>query len=122
MSTCRRPTSWGELRAISSALRSLSGGLPERRHPGHAKIRIYNPDPTTDGWSSPHTIVEIVNDDMPFLVDSVSLAINASGRTVHLVIHPILSVMRDPKGRLGVISRRRKRRAARILDADRDHP
>jgi glutamate dehydrogenase len=76
----------------------------ERRHPGHAKIRIYNPDPTTDGWSSPHTIVEIVNDDMPFLVDSVSLAINAGGRTVHLVIHPILSVIRDPKGRLGVVA------------------
>jgi glutamate dehydrogenase len=76
----------------------------ERRRPGHAKIRIYNPDPTTDGWSSPHSIVEIVNDDMPFLVDSVGLAINAGGRTVHLVIHPILSVMRDPKGRLDEVS------------------
>jgi glutamate dehydrogenase len=76
----------------------------ERRHPGHAKIRIYNPDPTTDGWSSPHSIVEIVNDDMPFLVDSVSLAINASGRTVHLVIHPILSVTRDPKWCVGAVS------------------
>ena len=72
----------------------------ERRRPGHAKIRIYNPDPTTDGWSSPHTIVEIVNDDMPFLVNSISLAINASGRNVHLVIHPILTVARDPRGRL----------------------
>jgi glutamate dehydrogenase len=76
----------------------------ERRHPGHAKIRIYNPDPTTDGWSSPHSIVEIVNDDMPFLVDSVSLAIAASGRTVHLVIHPILSVRRDPKWCVGAVS------------------
>src|SRR5437870_846893 len=47
-----------------------------RRRPGHAKIRVYNPDAAADGWSSPHTIVEIVNDDMPFLVDSVSLAIN----------------------------------------------
>src|SRR5271165_8957 len=72
----------------------------ERRRPDRAKIRVYNPDPEADGWSSPHTIVEIVNDDMPFLVDSVSLAINASGRVVHLVIHPILTVTRDPNGRL----------------------
>jgi glutamate dehydrogenase len=73
----------------------------ERRQPGHAKVRVYNPDLAADGWSSPHTMVEIVNDDMPFLVDSVSLAINASGRVVHLVIHPIMTVARDPSGRLG---------------------
>src|SRR6516162_7039387 len=73
----------------------------ERRRPDQAKIRVYNPDPATDGWSSPHTIVEIVNDDMPFLVDSISLAINASGRVIHLVIHPIFTVARDAKGRLG---------------------
>src|SRR5437773_1135330 len=62
----------------------------ERRRPGQAKIRVHNPDPLADGWSSPHTIVEIVNDDMPFLVDSISLAISGSGRVVHLVIHPIM--------------------------------
>src|SRR5271166_1813676 len=72
----------------------------ERRRPGQAKVRVYNPDPAADGWASPHTIVEVVNDDMPFLVDSVSLAINAGGRVTHLVIHPILNVVRDPKGRL----------------------
>src|SRR6266403_1104856 len=72
----------------------------ERRRPRQAKIRVHNPDPLADGWSSPHTIVEIVNDDMPFLVDSVSLAINGSGRVVHLVIHPIMTVARDPQGRL----------------------
>src|SRR3984893_16596769 len=74
--------------------------LAERRRPGRAKIRVHNSDPLADGWSSPHTIVEIVNDDMPFLVDSVSLAINDSGRVVHLVIHPIVTVTRDLQGRL----------------------
>ena len=72
----------------------------ERRRPGQAKIRVHNPDPAADGWSSPHTIVEIVNDDMPFLVDSVTGAINASSRVVHLIIHPILTVARGPDGRL----------------------
>jgi glutamate dehydrogenase len=71
-----------------------------RRRPGQAKIRVHNPDPAGDGWSSPHTIVEIVNDDMQFLVDSVTGAINASNRVVHLIIHPILTVARGPDGRL----------------------
>src|SRR4029077_8946391 len=60
------------------------------RDPGHAKVRVYNPEPDTDRWSSPHSIVEIVNDDMPFLVDSVTAAVNDSGREVRLVIHPVL--------------------------------
>jgi len=36
------------------------------RQSGTAKVRVYNPESAVDGWSSPHTIVEIVNDDMPF--------------------------------------------------------
>ena len=71
-----------------------------RRRPGQAKIRVYNPEATADGWTSPHTIVEIVNDDMPFLVDSATAAINAGDRVVHLVIHPVVTVERDPGGRL----------------------
>src|SRR5215831_13579771 len=67
-----------------------------RRRPDQAKIRVHNPDADADGWSSPHTIVEIVNEDMPFLVDSVTGAINAGDRVVHLVIHPVLSVEREP--------------------------
>src|SRR5258708_4941745 len=75
----------------------------ERRRPGQAKIRVHNPDPAVDGWSSPHTIVEIINDDMPFLVDSVTGAINGSNRVVHLIIHPILTVSRSPDGQLSEV-------------------
>src|SRR5262249_50857740 len=71
-----------------------------RRRPSPAEVPVYHPHRAADGWSSPHTIVEIVNDDMPFLVDSISLAINADGRIVHLVIHPVFRVTRDQKGRL----------------------
>ena len=70
------------------------------REPGRAKVRVYNPTIETDGWSSTRTIVEIVNDDMPFLVDSVTAAVNEGGREVRLVIHPILNVARDAKGTL----------------------
>ncbi len=74
-----------------------------RRRAGQAKIRVYNPDLAADGWASPHTVVEIVNDDMPFLVDSVTGAINRAGLVVALVIHPILRVARNPGGRLGEV-------------------
>jgi glutamate dehydrogenase len=69
-----------------------------RRRGGTAKVRVYNPTKGRDGWSSLYTIVEIVNDDMPFLVDSVTAAINDGGREVRLVIHPTLSVARDGAG------------------------
>ncbi len=70
-----------------------------RRRPGEARVRVYNPG-ASDGWSSPHTVVEIVNDDMPFLVDSVSAAINERGGAVRLVIHPVVAVARDAGGNL----------------------
>jgi glutamate dehydrogenase len=75
----------------------------ERRRPGQAKIRVFNPNPSDDGWCSTRTIVEIVNDDMPFLVDSTTLALNGSGRVVHLAIHPMLNVTRDAAGRLQAV-------------------
>jgi glutamate dehydrogenase len=44
-----------------------------------AKLRVYNPRVDEHGWQSTHTVVEIVNDDMPFLVDSVTMEVNRQG-------------------------------------------
>jgi glutamate dehydrogenase len=70
------------------------------RAPGEAKLRVYNPDPERDGWRSPHTAVEIVSDDMPFLVDSVTMELGREGYGIDLVIHPVIHVRRDGNGRL----------------------
>ena len=43
-----------------------------RRLPGIAKVRVFNPTLADHGFESRHTVVQIVNDDMPFLVDSVA--------------------------------------------------
>src|SRR6267142_169844 len=67
---------------------------------GKPKIRAYNPTPAQHGWQSTHTAIEIVNDDMPFLVDSVTMEVNRQGLTLHLVIHPVLRAVRDAKGEL----------------------
>ena len=72
----------------------------QARGSGVAKVRAHNPRPEEQGWRSSHTIVEIINDDMPFLVDSVTAALGGLGVEVHLVIHPIIGVKRDAKGKL----------------------
>jgi glutamate dehydrogenase len=76
----------------------------QQRTPGTAKIRVFNPTVAEHGWRSRHTIVEIVNDDMPFLVDSVTAEINRLGSQVHLVVHPIMRVARDRDGRLASLA------------------
>jgi glutamate dehydrogenase len=71
-----------------------------RRPLGNARIRVFNPTVEEHGWQSTHTVVQIVNDDMPFLVDSVTMAVNRRGLTLHHIIHPVLAVNRDVGGRL----------------------
>jgi glutamate dehydrogenase len=63
-------------------------------------VRLYNPRVEEHGWKSPHTVVEIVNDDMPFLVDSVTMELTRKGHTVHQIVHPVINVLRDPEGEL----------------------
>lgn len=63
-------------------------------------MRVYNPDPEVDGWSSPHTVIDVVSDDMPFVVDSVTMALARGGYNIDLVIHPVIRVRRDADGRL----------------------
>ena len=46
-----------------------------------ARIRVFNPTLAEDGFTSDHTSIQIVHDDMPFLVDSVTMAVNRGGRT-----------------------------------------
>ncbi|SOY85768.1 NAD-glutamate dehydrogenase [Cupriavidus taiwanensis] len=66
--------------------------------PGSARIRVYNPNLEEHGWHSDHTVVEIVNDDMPFLVDSVTMEINRQGLALHSAIHPVFRVWRGGNG------------------------
>ncbi|MDX9861816.1 MAG: NAD-glutamate dehydrogenase, partial [Rhodospirillales bacterium] len=73
-----------------------------RRAGGQAKVRVYNPTLEDHGWKSEHTVIEIVNDDMPFLVDSVTGELRRRDIGVLLIIHPILTVRRKG-GVLGAV-------------------
>ncbi|MFA7267906.1 MAG: NAD-glutamate dehydrogenase [Sterolibacterium sp.] len=71
---------------------------------GPAMLRIYNPRPEEHGWQSSHTVIEIVSDDMPFLVDSITMEVNRQGLTQHLIVHPIMKMRRDAAGHLACVA------------------
>lgn len=68
--------------------------LAQQRVPGELKLRIHEPG------ADQHTVIEIVTDDMPFLVDSVTALLNSHHIDVHLLVHPLVVVRREPLGRL----------------------
>ena len=74
--------------------------LAQQRPPGQAKVQVHNPDFEQHGWRSPHTVIEIVSDDMPFLVDSVTVELSRQGYSIDLMIHPVIRVRRGPHGAL----------------------
>lgn len=91
-----------DLTGFSTADRQHIAGsiwsLAAVRKPGTLKLRLFNPSSVTDGWTVDHTVIEIVNDDMPFLVDSTIGYLQKRGLTVHLIVHPVLQVSRDKQG------------------------
>ncbi len=71
--------------------------LGRQRDPGTAKVRVFNPRTRAEG-SQNYTVIDIVNDDMPHLVDAVVSALSNIGVRVFRVHHPILLVRRDADG------------------------
>jgi glutamate dehydrogenase len=70
------------------------------RRAGESKVRVFNPVEPGHGWRASGTIVEVVTDDMPFLVDSLAMVLNDAGLAIQLMVHPVLRVVRDGRGRL----------------------
>jgi glutamate dehydrogenase len=74
-----------------------------QRDPGTPNVRVYNPEFEQHGWRSGHTVVELVSDDMPFLVDSATMELSGQGAGIHLPIHPVMRVRRDRDGELASV-------------------
>ena len=93
-----------DLAAAPAAQRAASAlsllAFARRRLPGIAKIRVFDPTEAGHGFESRHTVIHVVNDDMPFLVDSIANELNRREITVHLLAHPVLAVRRDLDGDL----------------------
>lgn len=82
-----------------AALTESAWGFMAERAPGYPKLRIATPAGASEQLR--HTsVIEIVNDDMPFLLDSVMGELAERGVEARLVAHPVFAVTRDPSGRL----------------------
>ena len=84
---------------LAAAVRSHLA-LAADRVPGRALVRLLNPILAGDGWSSRDTVIQIVTDDMPYLVDSVGAELARIKVSVRRLVHPIVVVRRDLTGTL----------------------
>jgi len=83
-------TATEELAAMTTSL----FGLAAARTPGQALLRVL------PAGRFAHPVLEIVTDDMPFLVDSVLAALTRAGRPPRQVLHPVLPATRAADGTL----------------------
>ncbi|MET0578270.1 MAG: NAD-glutamate dehydrogenase domain-containing protein, partial [Ilumatobacteraceae bacterium] len=74
--------------------------LARVRAPGQTVVRVLSPDRDQDGWQSEHSVLLVVTEDMPFLVDTMRLVLERFGLGIHLLVHPMLTVERDAAHRL----------------------
>ncbi len=71
------------------------------RQPGEDLIGIATPQESSDGWSAGgSTVLQVVTDDRPFIVDTVVMILAELGWTVRSLRHPVLAVTRDDAGLL----------------------
>lgn len=93
--------------------------LIEVRKSNEIKIRIYNPDFGQNGWQTTHTVIEIICNDMSFLVDSMRMVMNQLDIALHLVIHMGgISLIRDENNHVTqILSRHHKPVPHMVIEA-----
>src|SRR3954453_4255530 len=74
--------------------------LARHRAPGEPKVAVFSPTFDEHGFASPHTVVQVVTDDMPFLSDSLTTELTRHGFGLHVAIHQVFAVERSPDGEL----------------------
>jgi len=97
----------GALRAAASE--QLRFGSRRRR--GQTLLRVYHP-PAAGGAGAGFTVVELITDDMPFLVDTLSMSLTEAGYAVQFIAHPIMAAVRAVDGRLLKLGDQARRPAA----------
>ncbi|MCZ6711338.1 MAG: NAD-glutamate dehydrogenase, partial [Gammaproteobacteria bacterium] len=76
----------------------------QRRAPEQIQILVDNPERARDGWHSSHTVVRVMAPDMPFVVDSVLIALSHDGLITHHLSNVVFAVDRDTDGRIAHLS------------------
>ena len=86
------------------------------RQPNEIKINLYNPDPDQQGLPSKHTVIELICDDMPFLVDSMRIVLKRMGIGLYLTVHMGgIRLLRDAKHQVTEILPRTEEQVSGLL-------
>src|SRR5690554_2419548 len=72
----------------------------QKRSAEETPVSVFNPELESDGWQSTHTVVFILHPNIPFLIDSLRIAVNQQEIGTHSIQHSILQVERDGTGKL----------------------
>lgn len=63
------------------------------------KLHLFNPSITDDGWVCPHTLLVVLQKDMPFLVDSIRIELNRRNIAIYSLKSTVLSLQRNAQHR-----------------------
>ncbi|HEU4959029.1 MAG TPA: NAD-glutamate dehydrogenase domain-containing protein [Sphingomonas sp.] len=111
----------GELQGFGPAERTEAArfvaALAEVRKPGTARVALETLPGADEGRRRMR--LAIVNDDMPFLVDSIAATIGAHNIAVERIIHPVICVARDADGRIEGVGGRESPESMVYIEMDR---
>ncbi|MEJ7927417.1 NAD-glutamate dehydrogenase domain-containing protein [Sphingobium sp. AN641] len=88
-----------DAQAMTAAAVFLAGAASQRPS-GRSAVLI---ETLGEGANGRLMRIALINDDMPFLVDSIGHALASFDITIHRLLHPVLSVERDADGTLHAI-------------------
>ncbi len=75
-------------------------GFIKKRLDRAGTVRVFVPDRSLHGYETGASVVEVIVDDGPFLVDSITAEIQARGIAIKRALHPVIGVDRDEQGNL----------------------
>jgi len=81
----------------------------QQRKPEQVKVRVFNPDYEQHGWQSTHTVIEVLQTDLPFLVDSLRMELNRRNLTIHAIHNAVVTLKRDAQGKLASVLKKDSR-------------
>lgn len=89
---------------VLTALVALNEKASQARKDTATDIQVFNPTEKKNGWTSHHTVLNIVCDDKAFIIDSVIALLTSKSHQIELIAHPLVFVERNKSGAVTSVS------------------
>lgn len=107
-----------EVQDLVGMVLTLWRSIQERTNE-NAQVSVVNPNVEEHEWQSQHTIVSVLHAEVPFIIDTARLYLNASGMNIHSIFHHTFNVERDAKGAFKNFGKKGKPELLLCLEIDR---